>query len=816
MKKRFPLAAVPSLTCSFLGTKTRANQKTSWELLPLFLSASILAAPLANGAEPAPVLVFNATTPTNDLKGSLEAQVLLGQSQIIPARPQAGDRQPRLVSLRKTLLLVRPLNADSVTPLSVVVYGADNKPLGIRSLNRPSRLPKTAYYIEGAPEGGIDFPPPSGGAKVSIQDAAQVEKLGDPVGGHLQSVLKQYAEVQIETADGVWTKNLYLPPGKAMDGKVIQIHSSAGYPSLVHYGERTVTLSTGQNLRFKCANGQWFRQGDLDNNGITYAKDAWSIVLPANWIVPGMSLQIRQGDLTGEISDLPVGAPSELLIHTIDVGMLVPPRGAFAFAKDPSAHREYFQTVPTSRLIVSQYAPIWLLEVMLPNGTLLTNVDPSEGGWHTGTMRQSIGKELISLGINNANYGINSTPGTGEGNHPYLVAQLTAHNSRGRYSNGIRVHGGSGGGGIVTLDESLGNEFSHEVGHNYGLGHYVDGFKGSVHRSAGQINSTWGWDGDKNTFIPNFDQVPTGKPSTLDAQSQAPFFGHSFGFDAMAGGYSFSNFNRFTLYTPNSAALIQSFLESRAVFDAKSPTGFSKWNASTLRMEPFNNRIRVGSESEASIGDLSETSLTESLASVDRVIISMADGKWNPNIPLPKASAANKGRTVSINHMAAYSSALYINGRQISVKKGFTKSYMSDGQQWHEAEFRQNFVERKPRFFGVPVVTLVGFYDPAGKLQSYIYPALHGAYGFCYPDDTKRLKGTDCHLLIETQTGVLRYQLENQRIDANNMNKFHVNVPEGSLPRRVSLMCGGQVIAEKTITPVNEKLSVTVNGVPIP
>lgn len=73
-------------------------------------------------------------------------------------------------------------------------------------------------------------------------------------------------------------------------------------------------------------------------------------------------------------------------------------------------------------------------------------------GWHSGTMRQRIGKELVSHGIDNANYGLNSTAGLGENSHPYVVAQLAAHNSRGNYANGIQVHGGSGGGGIVTLD----------------------------------------------------------------------------------------------------------------------------------------------------------------------------------------------------------------------------------------------------------------------------------------------------------------------------------------------------------------------------
>ena len=46
--------------------------------------------------------------------------------------------------------------------------------------------------------------------------------------------------------------------------------------------------------------------------------------------------------------------------------------------------------------------------------------------WHEGAMRQHIGKELISHGIDNANYGLHSTAGVGEKSHPYAVAQLAA------------------------------------------------------------------------------------------------------------------------------------------------------------------------------------------------------------------------------------------------------------------------------------------------------------------------------------------------------------------------------------------------------
>ena len=195
----------------------------------------------------------------------------------------------------------------------------------------------------------------------------------------------------------------------------------------------------------------------------------------------------------------------------------------------------------------------------------------------------------------------------------------------------------------------------------------------------------------------------------------------------MAGGAPLSGFNRFTLYTPNSAAIIQRFLESKAVFDASSPTGFSKWNAATSRMEPYSHRVDVSGETSAPTKD----------------------------------------------------------------------------------------IERKPQHSGVPVVTLVGYYDADGQLRSYIYPALHGAYGFCYAADSSIANDAGCQLVVETRTGVLRFRLADRRLGGRYMNKFHVNVPESLQPRSVSVVSRGRVLDKRPITPVTEKLSVTVNGIPV-
>ena len=768
------------------------------------LSVAFLLVPLTAALAADEPLVFNTTTPTNDLRGTLAAQVLFAQSQIIPARPREGDHQPHLIASRTCLLLVRPLEANDATPMEVTALGKNGQTLRSLRLDPPAQLPTTAYFLDGLPKERITFTP-GPGPVVRIDTKGELEKLSDPRATFLLERLRSSALVEIETADGLWVRDVYLPATRDLEDKMVRVRSRAAYPSTIHYGDRAATIARDESLQFKVVKGQWVLESELENQRLTYAADAWSGVLPAEWIAPGLTLAFRQGKLSGDLTELKVGAPTELLLHTIDLGMLAPPRGKFLFAKDPTAHREYFQTVPTSRMIVSQYAPLSLRQVMLPTGTLLQEFDPSKGDWHNGTMRQRIGKELISHGIDNANYGINSSAGEGEDGHPYVAAQLTAHNSSGRYSNGLVTHGGSGGGGIVTLDDTLGNEFSHEVGHNYGLGHYVGGFEGSVHRSADHTNSTWGWDADKKRFLPNFSPLRNGKDTCLENRCQSPFDGRSFGLDAMAGGAPLSGFNRFTLYTPYSAALIQRFFESKAVFDSSSPTGFRKWNDSTQQMEPYAHRVEIAEQITAPVSDVGEDKMAQLLAEYELVRVSMQDGNWAKDVQLPAASPANRGRCVTIDQGATYDSFLSLNGERVKMPRGFQRRYTSDGKQWTEGQAENQWIDRKPQAFGIPVVTLVGYYDPRGELTSYIYPPLHGGYGFTYADDRELIAEEDPQLVVETREGTRRFRLARHRVNAQVMNKFHVNVPAASGPQTASILCRGKVVDKKTLTaPANK------------
>lgn len=760
-------------------------------------------------------LVFNNNELPSDLEGSLAASVSFAQSQIIPSKHGVeGDIQPHLIAQRTALLMVKPKqsNLNTAIPMSVTAIDKAGRSLGTIKLNPPAQLPTTVYAIDGISPDDINFRPILGSTAV-VNTSTTIEQLNDPNATYLLTILAANAVVQIDTADGVWTPNIYLPNDDSLNGKVVKINSRAGYSSTIFYNGRSASISRHQSLVFKRINGQWFLESDLNNNKLLYAENTWSLKIPANWIQPGFKMQFSHGELSGELTGVKVGAPSELLLHTIDIGMLTAPRDEFNFATDPTAHREYFQTLPVRRMTVSQYETIYLSEVMLADGTLLNDFDPSTGDWHSGTMRQRIGKELISIGINNANYGINSSAGEGESSHPYLASQLTAHNSRGNYQNGIITHGGSGGGGVVTLDSSLGNEFSHEVGHNFGIGHYPGGFNGSIHRQADAINSTWGWDSDLNKFIPNMYSKITDESACRNGECQAPFEGRKYGSDAMAGGKPMSSANRFTLYTPYTAAHIQQNLESKAVFSSDSATGFRLWDTETQTMEPYQHRVIDGEQINASISELSEQYLSQLVNQYDQVTIAMSNGNWAKYIDLPKASISNRGRTITFNHKAGYDSHLNINDDSFIISTGFKTSYTSDGITWNESSAPDLTIAKVPTAFGVPVTTLVGYYDPEGILPSYIYPALHGSYGFTYDDDSERLSANNCQLQVETSQGQqLSYKLASTRYNETTMNKFHINIAEDTVPQNATVRCNSNSLASRQIEPTKMPLSYTVNG----
>jgi len=557
----------------------------------------------------------------------------------------------------------------------------------------------------------------------------------DQTGAGLKDILNDNSktptnEVEVKTWDGSWVREIYLPDGSDVPaGSKIQITCDSGWDVRVYYPNvqtgnwRSRLMSRGDVHIFILTpyNNAWILPDDLLHNEYIFGHNFYSATLNPEWVKPGMTLEFASSNGFKGVLEAKVGAVTELIITTLDAGFLTEPRNEFTFRDDPTTNREYFETTLATRLIVVQYETIHLTEIMLPTGKFYDTVSDTEGGGHTGDMRQHIGKILLSHGIDLANYGISSSLAQSESPHPFTCAFLAAHNTVGMYQNGVVNHGWSGGNGMITLYESTGNEMSHEVGHNYGLGHYVGGFDGSVHRPANEINSAWGWDSKNNLLIPNFGSTSTGKQQCLDDQCQSAFMDkYQYGTDAMAGGEPLWGSIRYTLYTPHVMKKIQAFLESRAMWDASSSTGFVKFDASSGEMKEFVNNA---------------------------------------------------------------------NGN------------------------------KAPRLHRVPVTTIVGYYEPdSGRdLESYVYPALHGALGFVYDDDGENTgaSGSGCELVVKTnKAGNLVYNLETF-VDQKGMNKFHVNIATADEPYEASVYCQKVLLAQRALEgPRKDRppLTYTVNG----
>ncbi|OBU37481.1 M66 family metalloprotease [Photobacterium phosphoreum] len=511
-------------------------------------------------------------------------------------------------------------------------------------------------------------------------------------------------------------------------------------------------------------------------------------------------------------------------MNTIDIGMLTQRHDSFEFAKDSELPREFYQTLPTSRLVVSRYQGMNFDEIMMPNGDLYTDHAPDDGGWQAGSMRSNIAKSLISIGIDSANYGFNSSAGPEQNGHDsYLARMMTAHTSIGKYNNGDIDHGGSGGGGIVTLTGTVGNEMSHEAGHALGLGHSEGGVL-SIQHPADQVDSTWGWDSKKNLFVPNFEQGQSNQPvcfgSDENKQCIEPWHKHRFGQDAMYGGWgSMYPDNRYTMYTPYSSAKIQRNLEANMVFSESSPTGALKWNSTTHKMEPFSYKITIadmltigGSTLEAESDDAAF--IAKKFATINAIYVVSGNQNWTGDIILPAAENVPVGSILRINHDALWASNFHINGKTITNPHNLT--YRSNGTIWVEDNSFSTEISKKATHFGVPVSTLLGYYDPEQKLQSYIYPTFHGSRGYTYADDKEYITPRSCHLDVDLANGeTLKYWLPATRLNSSVMNKFHINIAESDNPINATVICDGTTLATKAVSKPEVGLIQTVDGAPL-
>lgn len=476
-------------------------------------------------------------------------------------------------------------------------------------------------------------------------------------------------------------------------------------------------------------------KSDYNNNGskkdITYSKRSWSVQLPYYTVKPDMQLEFtaetKSGiELNGTLlsDDIEFAAPIEGAFLFIRLGMLTDNlegiKGRYHDMIIDTAHamQEYFQTVPFAQLSAGIYEDRILKKVILDNGTIYENKSSFAGAdYYSGDMRESVAKAQVSVGIDLANKGVIDSALNQIHEITHDMFYFTVHHTIGRYTddNGSAkdvIHGLSGGNGIGTLVDSRGNEFSHEVGHGYGMGHYPNANEsadGSIHG----YSTSWGYDAYKNRMRANVAWNSNPDSYMFQDKYYITSFQETYGWnkDSMAGGIADSAISRYTHNTARSTRQIQKNIEGRYF--------------------------------------LSDDTNSE--------------GKY-----------------------------YYI---------GWDKS-AREYKQATEANFVNNRIN--PTEKGVPVITILGGYDPQSPYNAVLYPYFRANWGNVFASIFQDVPPADAVNYLEityydsakpTQYVVLN----NSRYSSNLINKLHFNIAESDKPKTISLYVNNTLKGSTTI-----------------
>lgn len=624
------------------------------------------------------------------------------------------------------------LPADPADPGNPAVPGAPPAPMD------PGSAPAPGVPVDPTPPPAPSFPEPASARwdELDVGGFYDVDASGKPravrndLAGNLPAMI-QFAQSHTVDPSGNEARNM---PRLTSERAALLLVTPE--PSLGAVESMRVVVSVNGKamgtLQMLHPNAMYRSDNTTSNNrrDYNYSRRAFSVHLPWDWVVPGMSLAVsddqgRSGSLAA--SAIEFGAPGELVVQSIRMGMLTAPNGQsnehWFLAQPEQAAADYFQTIPAAKLTVGYYEPMQLDRVMVASGVIydINSPDPalrksaSEGGVYGGDMRENVGKSTVSVGTNLANFGLSSS-GMQSQNQPQLFQHVLAHHNVGEYANGRQSHGLSGGNGMLTLYSSRGNEFSHEIGHHYGLGHFP-GQNGANYFWAGHHHdSGWGYISYRKRMRANlhWNRAKNGGMGGMPVFEDL----YSFGTDAMSGGHYATSLSNYTHYTGYSTKIrIQPALD-RVMPDPGSATGWSKWNAQTRQME--DNSPSTGTS-----------------------------GVVNMNLP------GNR--------------------------------YL------------------KPRLTGAPVFTLLGGYDPdTGK--ALLYPPFRGNWGMVYdlPAPAATATARQCWVEVTFANGSRRQiELAGRRMQANLVNKLHINLAQADNPRQATVNCkepGAAAVVLDTVT----------------
>ncbi|MCX9118298.1 M66 family metalloprotease [Providencia rettgeri] len=645
-----------------------------------------------------------------------------------------------------------------------------------------------------------------------INEKEKLEQMQENTQFMENLLLRNQRQIRIDINDENWVDSIKLPNGNRYC--YITFNTTASKNTKIHINGTYLELKKGEhlNLDFVTTTKKW-RNNPLivlpeHMNNLEYMENTWSTTIPGEYIQPNIKIDFIHKNKMGILPKTTIGAPTMLRLHLLDIGIFTEPRDKFDFRDTPELNRQYYQQIPASILLVNRYESTRVDQFVFGDGTILKEVIPENGGWHEESISK-ITRWAYGEGIHMATSGINSSPDDGPTFVP--TPQIVVYNSVGQYQNGRVIHGGMGSytGGLASVEDSIGNEFSHELGHNFDIIDFYGGHTElGIHRPSHQKNSTWGWDADNNMFIPNFER--------------SGIADH----DAMNGGSPKDESNNaYSLYTPNTLAAIQQRLEKLHAFNSDSSTGYQKWNSETSKMEDaylelpsflqFNVPVKNGE-------DISLYKLCKALEKYDVLKIKLGNDYHSKNIHLPDASSRNAEDTIIIETCTDWDTTVHLNGETEKIKKNEKITYISDGKSWVKSHLHG--LHKKPIKQDVPVITVLGFYDPEGQIlvtdpekqkSNHVQDILYGSSGMVYKDN-KKLDSCSSYLEFDLEDGTTRqYKLHGTNFRTSHMNRFHVNIERDLKPVKVKIFIKGELKESKDIEIRELKLPTTINGLTI-
>ncbi|MBO7887836.1 peptidase M66 [Burkholderia pseudomallei] len=331
-----------------------------------------------------------------------------------------------------------------------------------------------------------------------------------------------------------------------------------------------------------------------ESGGRAYANDRWSAVVPAAWMVPGVSFSVSASNYTSSVAQAPVfGTDADVQLTILPFYLFgaddtnSPPLSTTQ-APDAATQQEIFAKWPTAELKVRTHPAGRFSLATVVVGPRADRTGAAQPAYPVTALDQ----QKDGYGVMSAMLTLITNMRTANGDGPLndqYYAPLIALNSNGQFAN---LGGGLGGvgSGAAVGDHRYTGIFIHEQGHAFGLNHAGDEYaKGAYPYAGGSLSgSVWGYDPNHREFLDVL--VPTTASSYAKCASshQLDAQGRCYKQDPMQGGAGDqSSGYKFATFSDYNTGRMQAWIASRVLADPASSTGYSKWDSAAQARAPY-------------------------------------------------------------------------------------------------------------------------------------------------------------------------------------------------------------------------------------